>query len=242
VPVHGRDEIGALAAAFNDMAAELAQKERYKLLLAQVSDPQVADALVHGRVALGGEVRQASVLFCDIRGFTALTEGMPPQEVIKLMNDHMTAMTRVVHAHHGVVDKFVGDLIMAIFGVPKSYGDDTRLAVDCALEMLAVRRRLNATAKQRMEMGIGIATGEMVAGCMGSDNRLNYTVLGERVNLASRLCSKAGVAELLIDEATYAGLHGACEAEPVKPMPLKGFRQPVAAFRLSLAEAVVPVA
>jgi len=242
VPVHGRDEIGALAAAFNDMAAELAQKERYKLLLAQVSDPQVADALVHGRVALGGEVRQASVLFCDIRGFTALTEGMPPQEVIKLMNDHMTAMTRVVHAHHGVVDKFVGDLIMAIFGVPKSYGDDTRLAVDCALEMLAVRRRLNATAKQRMEMGIGIATGEMVAGCMGSDDRLNYTVLGERVNLASRLCSKAGVAELLIDEATYAGLHGACEAEPVKPMPLKGFRQPVAAFRLSLAEAVVPVA
>lgn len=235
VPVRGRDELGALAASFNEMAVELAQKERYKLLLAQVSDPQVADALMHGRVALGGEVRHASVLFCDIRGFTALTEGMPPQEVIAMLNEHMTAMTRVVHAHHGVVDKFVGDLIMAIFGAPKSYGDDTRLAVDCALEMLAVRRRLNETTKHRIEMGIGVATGEMVAGCMGSDDRLNYTVLGERVNLASRLCSKAGRAELMIDEATHAALHGAFKAEPVEPMPLKGFSQPVAAFRLRLA-------
>ncbi len=242
VPVRGRDELGALAASFNEMAVELAQKERYKLLLAQVSDPQVADALMHGRVALGGEVRHASVLFCDIRGFTALTEGMPPQEVIAILNEHMTAMTRVVHAHHGVVDKFVGDLIMAIFGAPKSYGDDTRLAVDCALEMLAVRRRLNETTKHRIEMGIGVATGEMVAGCMGSDDRLNYTVLGERVNLASRLCSKAGADELMIDEATHAALSGVFTAEPVEPMPLKGFSQPVAAFRLRLAETAAAVA
>ena len=242
VPVQGSDEIGALAASFNDMAVELAQKERYKLLLAQVSDPQVADALMHGRVALGGEVRHASVLFCDIRGFTALTEGMPPQEVIAMMNEHMTAMTRVVHAHHGVVDKFVGDLIMAIFGAPKSYGDDTRLAVNCALEMLAMRRKLNQATKRRIEMGIGVATGEMVAGCMGSEDRLNYTVLGERVNLASRLCSKAGPAELIIDEATHAALNGAFKAEPVEPMALKGFSQPVSAFRLRLAESAGPVA
>lgn len=242
VPVQGSDEIGALAASFNDMAVELAQKERYKLLLAQVSDPQVADALMHGRVALGGEVRHASVLFCDIRGFTALTEGMPPQEVIAMMNEHMTAMTRVVHAHHGVVDKFVGDLIMAIFGAPKSYGDDTRLAVNCALEMLAVRRKLNQATTRRIEMGIGVATGEMVAGCMGSEDRLNYTVLGERVNLASRLCSKAGPSELIIDEATHAALNGAFRAEPVEPMALKGFSQPVSAFRLRLAESAGPVA
>jgi class 3 adenylate cyclase len=242
VPVQGSDEIGALAASFNDMAVELAQKERYKLLLAQVSDPQVADALMHGRVALGGEVRHASVLFCDIRGFTALTEGMPPQEVIAMMNEHMTAMTRVVHAHHGVVDKFVGDLIMAIFGAPKSYGDDTRLAVNCALEMLAMRRKLNQATTRRIEMGIGLATGEMVAGCMGSEDRLNYTVLGERVNLASRLCSKAGPAELIIDEATHAALNGAFKAEPVEPMALKGFSQPVSAFRLRLAESAGPVA
>lgn len=240
VPVRGRDEIGALAAAFNDMAADLAQKERYKLLLAQVSDPQVADALMHGRVALGGEVRQASVLFCDIRSFTALTEGMPPQEVIAMLNEHMTAMTRVIHAHHGVVDKFVGDLVMAIFGAPKSYGDDTRLAVDCALEMLAVRQKLNETTARRIETGIGVATGEMVAGCMGSDDRLNYTVLGERVNLASRLCSKAGAGELMIDEATQAVVKGVFKAEPVEPMPLKGFSQPVAAFRLRLAETTAP--
>jgi len=242
VPVRGRDELGALAASFNEMATGLALKERYKLLLAQVSDPQVADALVNGRVALGGEVRQASVLFCDIRGFTTLTEGMPPQEVIALLNEHMTAMTRVIHAHHGVVDKFVGDMIMAIFGAPKSYGDDPRLAVDCALEMLAVRRRLNETSKHHVEMGISIATGEMVAGCMGSEDRLNYTVLGDRVNLASRLCSKARAGELVIDEATHAALKGAFEADTIDPMPLKGFSQLVAAYRLRLAETARPVA
>lgn len=242
VPVRGRDELGALAASFNEMAVELAQKERYKLLLAQVSDPQVAEALVQGRVALGGEVRRASVMFCDIRGFTPLTEGMHPQEVVALLNEHMTAMTRVIHAHHGVVDKFVGDMIMAIFGAPKSYGDDPRFAVECGLEMLAVRQRLNATTRHRVEMGIGIATGEMLAGCMGSDDRLNYTVLGERVNLASRLCSKAGQGELMIDEGTHAVLKGVFDAVPVEPMALKGFSQPVSAFRLRLAESAGPVA
>lgn len=233
VPVRSRDEVGALTASFNEMSVELALKERYKTVLAQVTDKQVAEQLISGRMTLGGEVRRVSVLFCDIRGFTALTEAMPPAEVITMLNEHMSAMNRVVHRHHGVVDKFVGDLIMAVFGAPKSYGNDARQAVNCALEMIAERRRLNSVSRHSFEIGIGVATGEVVAGCMGSDDRLNYTVLGERVNLASRLCSKAGAAELLIDGSTFEELPADSIAEPTEPLTLKGFSAPIPAYRVT---------
>lgn len=232
VKVRSRDELGTLAKSFNEMAEELALKERYKAVLAQVTDKEVAEQLINGQMSLGGEVRQVSVLFCDIRGFTALTENMPPAEVITMLNEHMTAMNRVVHTHYGMVDKFVGDLIMAVFGAPKSYGNDAFHAVRCALDMMEERKRLNETSRHQFEIGIGVATGEVVAGCMGSQDRLNYTVLGERVNLASRLCSKAGSTELLIDETTYNQLPEGFIAEATEPLPLKGFSTPVPAFRL----------
>lgn len=232
VQVRSRDEIGTLADSFNEMAEELAQKDRYKSVLAQVTDKQVAEELVSGKLALGGEVRQVSVLFCDIRGFTALTENMPPAEVITMLNEHMTAMNHIVHQHYGVVDKFVGDLIMAVFGAPKSYGNDASHAVRCAMRMMEQRAHLNAVSRFQFELGIGVATGEVVAGCMGSEDRLNYTVLGERVNLASRLCSKAGHSELLIDATTYALLPEGFEVEPTEPLPLKGFSTLMPAYRL----------
>lgn len=232
VPVRTSDELGTLAASFNSMTEDLALKERYKAVLSQVTDKEVAEQLISGEMSLGGEVRQVSVLFCDIRGFTALTENMPPAEVITMLNEHMTAMNRIVHQHYGVVDKFVGDLIMAVFGAPKSYGNDALHAVKCALMMMEERRRLNEITKHPFEVGIGVATGEVVAGCMGSEDRLNYTVLGERVNLASRLCSKAESSELLIDETTYRMLPDGVVAEATEPLPLKGFSMLVPAYRL----------
>jgi class 3 adenylate cyclase len=239
VPVTSRDEIGTLAKSFNEMAEDLALKERYKSVLAQVTDKQVAEELINGRLTLGGEVRQVSVLFCDIRGFTALTENMPPHDVIQMLNEHMTAMNRIVHQHYGVVDKFVGDLVMAVFGAPKSYGNDALHAVKCAVRMMEERAALNRTSKHQFEIGIGVATGEVLAGCMGSDDRLNYTVLGERVNLASRLCSKAGSSELLIDATTYAQLPEGFTVEATEPLPLKGFSLPTPAYRLvSMSEEV----
>lgn len=232
LPVKSRDEIGELTSSFNEMAEGLALKEKYHHVLNPVADKQVASELMSGRVTLGGETRDISVLFCDIRGFTALTERMPPQEVIAMLNEHMTALTRGVHAHHGVVDKFVGDLIMAIFGAPKSYGEDADLAARCALSMIEERGRLNTTSKYKIEMGIGVASGLAVAGCMGSADRLNYTVLGERVNLASRLCSKAGRMEVVIDSTTRDRLRGPSQIEPLEPLVLKGFADPVCAFKL----------
>ncbi len=191
VPVRRQDELDKLAASFNDMAAGLALQEKYRSVLNAVADRTVAAQLIEQSSGLGGEIRHVSMLFCDIRGFTAITENMPPADVIELLNEHMTALTDVAYKHGGIVDKFVGDLIMVLFGAPVSTGADALSAVQCALSMLQVRRALNQTSKHSLEVGIGIATGSVVAGCMGSDQRLSYTVLGHRVNLASRLCSIA---------------------------------------------------
>ncbi|HMO65321.1 MAG TPA: adenylate/guanylate cyclase domain-containing protein [Verrucomicrobiota bacterium] len=232
VLVRSRDELGQLAGAFNEMTAGLALKERYRTILNTVADEQVARQLLEGGLALGGEVRRVSVLFCDIRGFTAHTENMAPAEVIELLNEHMTALTAVVKRRGGVVDKFVGDLLMALFGAPVTRPDDALEAARCALGILAERRRLNATSRHALEVGIGLATGDVVAGCMGSADRLNYTVLGERVNLASRLCGIAAPGQVVMDETTRAALGDRAEVRVCEPVKLKGFTAPVPAFQL----------
>lgn len=233
VPVRRQDEVGRLAASFNEMAAGLALQEKYRSVLHAVADRTVAEQLIaqSSGLGLGGETRHVTMLFCDIRGFTSLTENMPPADVIELLNEHMTALTEVAYEHGGIVDKFVGDLIMVLFGAPVSTGQDATRAVQCALSMLQVRRRLNATSRHSLEMGIGIATGPVVAGCMGSDQRLSYTVLGHRVNLASRLCSIAQAGEIVMDAETYAEARDLIPAEPMPPMQLKGISEPVHPWR-----------
>lgn len=236
------DEFGQLADSFNTMTTDLALKERYRAVLDKVTDRDVATALTTGKLELGGEDRVASVLFCDIRGFTPQTEGMSPREIIAMLNEHMTALTSVVHAHRGIVDKFVGDEIMAVFGVPQAYGEDTQSAARCALAMLEERRRLNETSQHHVEIGIGIATGPVVAGCMGSEERLQYTVLGARVNLAARLCSLAPSDTCLVDAATAeilqeppprsSPLPYSPAAVPWKTLQVKGFTDPIPVHRL----------
>ncbi len=233
VPVRSRDEIGKLAASFNEMTEGLAQKELYRTVLNMVADEKVAHALVNGQLALGGEVREISVLFCDIRGFTPLTQNMPPEEVIEMLNEHMTALTRVVKEHNGVLDKFVGDLLMAIFGAPVSHESDTLDAARAALRLVRERDRLNETSRHPLKIGISIATGRVVAGCMGSFDRLNYTVLGERVNLASRLCSQAQPGQVVIDQTTRERLGANITATPLPALNLKGFTGQVTAYELT---------
>jgi len=232
-----------LSTAFNEMSAGLALKEKYRNVLDRVTDREIAARLLSGELSLGGELRTASVLFCDIRGFTPLTEGMDPVEVIQMLNLHMSALTTVVHRHHGVVDKFVGDALMAIFGAPKSYQADALDAVECALELLSEREQLNSLGGHVIQIGIGVATGQVVAGCTGSVERLNYTVLGDRVNLASRLCSRAPAGEIYIDENTRAALSDdLIKVEPVElSLMLKGFAQSIRVFRLRAANTTPPL-
>ncbi|HAV65360.1 MAG TPA: hypothetical protein DCY13_23670, partial [Verrucomicrobiales bacterium] len=128
VRVRSGDEIGQLADSFNTMARGLAQRDKYAVVLRQVADEAIAEKLMSGEAKVGGELRLVTVLFCDIRGFSALTQNLPADEVVRLLNEHMTALTKVVYEHQGVVDKFVGDLIMAVFGAPSSRGNDAERA------------------------------------------------------------------------------------------------------------------
>jgi class 3 adenylate cyclase len=232
VPVRSRDEIGQLAISFNDMADGLAQKERYRIVLNQVADEEVAQKLISGEITLGGELRDVSVLFCDIRGFTPLTQNMPPGEVIEMLNEHMTALMRVVKDHNGVLNNFVGDLLVAIFGAPVPRGNYTQDAAQCALRLIEERNRLNQSSRHKLQIGVGLATGNVVAGGMGSSDRFHYTVLGERVNLGSRLCSQAAGGEVLIDQNTRERLGESAVVEPASVLKLKGFSEPVQAFKL----------
>src|SRR6185503_18741877 len=139
------DEIGRLGEAFNEMAEGLQLKEKYRGVLDKVVSPEVAEELLSGKIDLGGELRSVTVLFCDIRGFTKMTEGMKPHDVLDLLNRHMTAMTEIVRRHGGIVDKFVGDELMAVFGAPKSTVNDACAAVRAANEMRVARTQLNAS-------------------------------------------------------------------------------------------------
>ena len=167
LPVQSKDDLGRLTRAFNDMAEGLALKEKYRTILNMVADEQIAHQLINGKISLGGELREITVLFCDIRDFTALTQNMPPEAVIEMLNEHMTRLTAVVKAHNGVLDKFVGDLLMAVFGAPLHHENDAENAARCALALAAARAELNQTSQHRLAVGLGLATGTVVAGCMG---------------------------------------------------------------------------
>ncbi|WP_269537205.1 adenylate/guanylate cyclase domain-containing protein [Cerasicoccus fimbriatus] len=235
-PPPGKDELGQLSTAIKSAADELAQKEKIHQVLNMVTDPAVADEMLAGKIELGGEAREVATLFCDIRGFTPLTDGMDPRDVVELVNGHMGVMSDLASEHQGVVDKYVGDEIMVLFGAPHAYGDDWVNAVRCGLAMCAVRAQLNAAGDRVINIGVGIGAGEVIAGRMGSDTRRNYTVLGDRVNLAARLCSKAGPGEVIIDEAIRNRLPPTAVVERIDSVQLKGFKDPVPVFKVISVE------
>ena len=232
IPVRSNDEFGKLATAFNETAEELSLKDKYRDVLNKVTDKYVADRMISGDVVLGGETHGMTVLFCDMRKYTEITQHMSPEESVLMLNEHMTAMTRVVHEHDGLVDKFVGDMIMAVFGATGSDPIAPERAVACARAMIAERKVLNMMSGREINVGVGVATGEMLAGFMGSEDRLNFTVIGQGANLASRLCTVAGPMDILVDEATCEAAREGRSAEPLPPMEIKGFSDLQAVYRL----------
>jgi adenylate cyclase len=191
VPVKTRDELGDLASAFNGMAGGLEERDRVRDLFGKSVSPEVARELMGSKVELGGEIRNVSILFSDLRDFTARSETQSPEDLVKELNAYFTEVTGAVEAVGGIVDKYIGDAIMAVFGAPVELSDHADRAVQAAMEILRAEESLNRKRSglglTPLRTGIGISTGDVVAGNVGSTSRYNYTVIGDEVNLASRL-------------------------------------------------------
>jgi adenylate cyclase len=208
IEVNQKDELGQLAQRFNAMAKGLAERAKVRSLLGKVVSPAIAEQLLTKGVELGGEDRQATILFCDIRNFTRLCEAHSAKQVITLLNELLSRLSGVIDQHHGVIDKYIGDAVMALFGVPVIDEQQAQHAVYAALAMRGELNNINKELAKRqlpeIGIGIGVNSASVVAGNMGSETRLNYTVIGDGVNLSSRLeglTKYYGVA-ILVSEAT----------------------------------------
>ncbi|OYV66469.1 MAG: hypothetical protein B7Z72_11290 [Gemmatimonadetes bacterium 21-71-4] len=185
---------------------------------------------------LGGETRPAAVLFSDVRGFTGLTETMDPPSTARLLSEMFAELVECVIRSGGTVDKFMGDAVMAQWGAPETLGDEADRAIEAALDMLNALDALNARwdLEQRpmLQMGIGLGFGNVFAGTIGSDLRLEYTLIGDAVNTASRLCAAAGAGEILVSDEFRCALHGPWVLTPLPPLRLKGKSRPILAHRV----------
>ena len=241
VPVDRADELGRLAGAMNAMSAGLAERDRVRDLLDKNVSPEVAARLLRDGAVLGGEEREVTILFADLRGFTTLSERLTPPELLALLNRYLDRMGVAIEAHGGVIDKFIGDAIMALFGAPVAQGDAAARALAAARAMesalAALNTELDAEGRPPLAIGIGINTARVVAGNIGSSRRLNYSVIGDGVNVAARLQALTRVADyrtnIILSAATRAAAdRAAADARPLGTVTVKGRSEPVEIFAI----------
>ena len=232
------DELEDLATGFNTMVDGLRERDKLRATMGKYMTAQVMSHVLAGDVELGGKLLAVTILFCDLRDFTTLSERKTAHEVVELLNEYFTAMVEVIADEGGVVDKYIGDNIMAVFGAPVSRPDDAVRAIRAAVRMRHALAALNARFAERgaaqLRFGIGLHTGEVVAGNIGSPSRMEYTVIGDAVNLASRLESstKERGVDILISEETYRGAAAQVDAEAIGEIQVKGREQPVTVYKI----------
>lgn len=217
------------ASLLQQVEAEAQMRARLGRLLS----PNLVEEVVAGKIDLtkGGELRDAAVMFTDIRGFTAMSARMGAEEVTALLNEYFEVMVDVVFDLGGTLDKYMGDAIMALFGVPKEDPESVQKAVRCALKMEAVLRSLNrvrvARGETEIKMGVGINAGRVVWGPLGSRRTMDYTVIGDVVNVASRLCAHAEPSQIIVSSAVKERLGEGFVLVDLPPARLKGKDEPV---------------
>jgi class 3 adenylate cyclase len=225
--VQSTDEIGDLAASFNKMIQGLRERADMQKFVSVSTVEMIQSS--HKKVS-AGEKMVLTIFFSDMRGFTSMTENRPPEEIVKLLNTCLSLQAEKVKKFHGDIDKYVGDCVVALF-----QGEDMELnAIRCAVEAHRALDEWNMAnpSNPPIHIGIGIVTGEVILGSIGSEDRLDYTIIGSNVNLCSRLCSKAGPGETLLAESTYARVKGLVAAQRIDPIQVKGFTDPIPVYRM----------
>lgn len=232
VEVSGRDEMARLGQAFNEMTEGLRKRRD---IMEKTLSPDVAEELMRN-VELGGERLDATILFMDVRGFTTATEGVDPADVVPMINDMMDRLAGAVEMHGGNVNKYLGDGLMAMFGAPKPVEGHALRAALAGLEMQKRMAEWNAGRAAQglpaLQVGVGINTGTVLGGRVGSRTRLEYTLIGEEVNLASRICGKAAPGQVLITRATSRGFDGQVKLRELEPVVVKGLSYPIAIYEV----------
>ncbi len=228
----------AIALENSELARKIEQEALTRAELSRFLAPAVAEAVVSGKVELlrVGRLAEVSCIFADIRGFTSMAEADSPQETVAMLNTFFTAMANVIFTHEGNLDKFIGDCVMATWGPPITHPDDAGRALKCALEMLDEIKAMNdareAAGKKPIEVGIGVNTGQAVVGYIGSNERHEFTAIGDSVNTASRLCGIAKGGEVLASEATVKRAGPGFKVEAVSVVQVKGKEKGVATYRI----------
>jgi adenylate cyclase len=246
IDVVTRDEIGQLSAAFNRMVDQLRHKERIRQTFGRYIDPRVVEGLIDqpAVAATEGQRRVMTVMFCDMKGFTGLSESMTPQGLVKVMNRYLSTMSEPIRTQQGIIDKYIGDAIMAYWGPPFiDEVDEARLACLAAIDMMkrigGLRKELPEllgvrTIPTECDLRIGIATGEALVGSIGSEFMMSFTVMGDTVNLASRLesANKFYGTRCLVAEATIAAAGKAIEVREIDRLVVVGQTQPQVVFEI----------
>jgi adenylate cyclase len=240
--VDTHDEVGELAKSFDTMVTGLKERDKIRNVLNKFHGSGIAEDMIQGDLQLGGSNKEVTVFFSDIRGFTKFSEGHTPEEVVGMLNEYFGIMVAIITANHGIVDKFVGDAIMAVWGAPNSSGDDQNFALKACLEMRVALGELNkrrlAIGQSAIMIGMGLHTGRAISGTIGSNERMEYTVIGDTVNLTARIeaSTKSFGTDLLVSDAIVGAvpngfvysLAGEAEvkgkSEPIKMYLVRGYR------------------
>ena len=228
--IRSGDEIGDLANSFNFMIQGLRERADMQKFVSQSTFEMIQASSQKSEPASERVVR--TIFFSDIRGFTPMAERQPPEEVVRILNRCLTLQAESVKKYQGDIDKYVGDCVVALFD-----GQDMELnAIRCAIEIQKKIETLNSTHpdEEPLYVGVGIATGEVILGSIGSEDRLDYTVIGSYVNLCSRLCSMAGPGEILLAESTYERVKDLVAARRLEPLKVKGFSEMLSVYKMTI--------
>ena len=238
VPLVSNDEFGQIAAKTNGLIQGLRERDVCYMSFGKYVTPEIRDRILNDRIPVNGERTEGTLLFSDLRDFTRYVDSNEPEEVIQSMREYFTAMEKAIRKFHGIVLQYVGDEIEAVFGVPINLADHPDLAVQAALEMRKGLAELNRNriqdGKAPFEHGIGVHTGELLAGNTGSQDRLSYALIGGTVNLASRIAglNKVFNSDILVSSNTVARLHRTFPMSEEPAQVVKGYSKPITVYRV----------